>query len=148
MDSRIRSTRGFTLIELLVVIAVMGLLIVFAEPTLHVFEGQMNLGDTTTAYAQMLRRAQTLALSGRGDSNWGVAISTTSVTLYKGASYTARDANYDEVYVPTLDITPTGLSEVNFARQSGIPSATGTTTLTEDTSSTTVYVGTKGVITY
>lgn len=155
MDSPIRSTSshdapqsGFTLIELLVVVAVMGMLILFAEPSLHLFEEQMNIADTTTAYAQMLRRAQALAEAGRSDSNWGVEISTTSVTLYKGTSYASRDTNYDEIYTPTLDITPSGVSEVNFMRLSGLPSTTGTTTLTGDVSSTTVYVSTKGVVTY
>lgn len=151
MDSRHRLIKplGFSLIEILVVISIIGLFIGFSESSLRLFRSQMNARDTTSTYVQALHRAQRLAQSGRGDAPWGVMATTSRIVLYKGASYTTRDSVYDEPYASTGAFEVSGLTEVTFAKLSGIPNTTGTTTIVVDTVPTTeVYINAKGTINY
>ena len=144
-----KAVSGFTLIELLVVLAVAGLLIASAEPTYHAFVQQTGALDTATVFVQTLRRAEVLAQGGRGDAPWGVTIATTSVTLFKGASYASRDMRYDEVYTVNTPVTISGISEVDFALFTGTPNIVGTTTITSTNArATTITINAKGVVTY
>jgi prepilin-type N-terminal cleavage/methylation domain-containing protein len=141
---------GFTLVELLVVIGIMGLLLAAAGPLAHAFVIQNDIQDSSSVYAQTLRRAQSLAEASRGDSGWGVIIATSSVILFKGSSYAARDSSYDEPYPFTTALIITGISEVDFAKFTGLPNATGTTTINASgaSASKTVTINAKGTITY
>jgi hypothetical protein len=101
-------------------------------------------------YAQALRRAEALSVAGRNDSPWGVAIATSSIVLFKGSSYASRDATYDDQYAGSLGFLVSGVTEVDFAKFTGLPNTTGTTTITDilNTISRTVYINGKGTLTY
>ena len=141
--------RGFTLIELLIVIAIIGLLVGVALPSLNLLISQTNVTDAAATYAQTLRRAESLAIAGRNDSACGVHLATSSIVLFKGTSYAARDTQYDDSYT-TSNFVPSGLTEISFAKFTGLPSATGDTTLTNDrgSSTKTITINAKGTILY
>ncbi len=141
-------TAGFTIIELLVVLAAMAALLGMAIPSLHLFLSQTGQQDATVAYAQALRRAQTLAQSGRGDSPWGVLIATSSATLFKGATYATRDSSYDEPFAFTFPLTVSGLTEVDFSKFGGTTTGGTTTIAAYGAVSKTVGINAKGTLTY
>jgi len=151
MGSRIKSTKsaGYTIIELLIVFSILGLVIALSENSLHLFVSQIGIQDTSTSYVQSLRRARSLATTGRGDTSWGVRIATSTITVFKGASYAARDTAYDESFQTGVSYTVSGVSEVVFARFTGIPNTTGTTTITvSGTTPKDVHINAKGTVTY
>ena len=131
--------RAFTLIELLLVVAMIGLLVFVSGPIYQVFQGRNDLQIAGETLANNLRRAQFLSQGGVENSAWGVNISTTSptITLFKGDNFVSRDATWGEATTLSSGIIPSGLLEVDFAKFSGVPSNTGTTTLTLN--SQTVY---------
>ena len=141
---------GFSLIEILVVLAIAGGLIAIALPSLNSATSQTGAQDAAVTYAQTLRQAKTLAEAGQGDSPWGVRIATSSVILFKGSSFAARDVTYDNQYAATIAFTVSGLSEVDFAKFTGLPNTTGTTTIIDLTSTTrkNVYINAKGFVIY
>jgi len=142
-------TRGFTLIEILIVLSVLGLLVTLTENALRSSVSQIGLQNTATTYTQTLRRAQALSIAGRGDSAWGVRIATTSITLFKGATFASRDTAYDEEYKPGVSYTVSGVSDISFLKLSGLPSTIGTTTINvPQGSGRSVYINDKGAITY
>lgn len=141
--------RGFTLIEALLSVSIIGLLAGLSLPIYASFQNRNNLDIATQSIADALRRAQIYSHGVSGDSQWGVEIQPTSVTLFKGSVFSGRDATYDEVTTIPSIISIGGLSEVLFAKLSGAPSTTGDITLVVSPNDTrTITINTKGMVSY
>ena len=143
-----RNQRGFTLVEMLLSVSIIALLVGVSAPVYNSFATRNDLDVTIMGLETALRRAQTYARAVEGDSQWGVAVITGKVVLFKGATYATRDTNFDESTTVSGGITTSGLSEVVFAKMTGTPSATGTATLTSSSTndSRTVTLNAKGMV--
>ena len=123
-------SHGFTLFEVVLSIFLISLL---ATVTLTAFlalntNNNLNLAAETVAAAY--RQAEQSSRAVDGDATWGVRVSSTALTVFKGASFVARDANYDEVTgFSSLD-SVTGTVELVFGKLTGRPPSAVTTTLT------------------
>lgn len=145
----LNNKKGFTLLEVLLSITLITILTAFASPLLQFFQVRNSLGSSTITVAQTLRRAQFLSQAIDGDTTWGVKIQTGSIVLFKGASYATRDTGYDETYDMDGTITPSGQTEVVFAKFSGVPNVTGTITLTSSNAEIkNITINSKGMIDY
>lgn len=143
------SQRGFTLLELILSIAVIALVAGVALPVSRSFQVRNDLDIAATTAAQTLRRAQALAQGMDGDTSWGMRVAAGSITLFRGASYAARDANFDEVFDVPMTITPTGTTEIVFAKFTGDPTTTGTLALTSsDNEVINLVINAKGIISW
>lgn len=141
--------RGFTLLEVLLSIAIIGLITGIGIPVYQSFQVRNDLDIATVSIAQSLRRAETLAEAVDGDISWGIRVQSGSITLFKGTSYAARDTNFDEVFQVPTSIAPSGVQEIVFAKFTGLPQTTGTTTLTSNTNETrTITINAKGMVSY
>lgn len=142
-------TNGFTMVELLLSVGIISMLAGLSLPLYASFYNRTNLDTATDQVAHALRRAQTFSRAANGDTTWGVRVQSGSAVVFKGATYAARDATYDEI-ISLNNITPTGLSEVVFTKLYGVPSTTGTITLTETTinESKAIELNVKGLVTY
>lgn len=143
------SQRGYTLIEMLLSVAILSLLTGISLPVYESFVRRNDLDLTAQSVVSSIRRAGTYAEAVHGDSTWGVRFLATEVTLFKGASYVARDSNYDESLPLPPSIGISGVSEIVFSKLSGTPNTSGTITLIGTTSDTrTITVNTKGMVNY
>lgn len=141
--------QGLTLLELALSIALISILTAITIPVYQSFQVKNDLDLTTTQVAQTLRRAQVLSQAIDSGTSWGVAIADGNITLFKGASYAARDSDYDETTEFPNSLTASGLTEVVFSTMYGFPDTTGTLTLTSTTNeSRTLTLNEKGTITY
>ncbi len=141
--------RGFSLVEMLLSVSIIAMLVGITAPLYVGFVARNDLDIAAQNAAGALRRAQTFARGQNGDSQWGVAIASSQIVLYKGTSYAARDTTYDEAISIPSSITPSGLTEVNFAKLSATPSTTGSITLTSTTTKVrTVTINAKGMVDY
>ena len=141
--------RGFTLLEMLLSIAIIAILAGLSVPIYQSFEARNDLDIATVTAVQSLRRAQVLSEAVLNDSSWGVHIATSSVTIFKGASFTGRDSSYDEQISSAQSVAYSGLSDVVFSKLLGMPSATGTIMATSTTNETrTININAKGAISY
>ena len=103
----------------------------------------------TVEITQSARRAQVLAQTVDGDISWGIKIQLGSLIMFKGASYTTRDTNFDEVFEIPTSITPSGVTEIIFTKFTGLPQTTGTFTLTSNTNETrNITINAKGTVNY
>lgn len=141
---------GFTLLEVLLSVTILTMLTGISLPILASLNNRNDLDTTTQTIAMQLRRAQSYARGMKQDSSWGVRVQSGSSTLFKGASYAARDAGYDEQTALPSTIVPSGLGETVFSKLSGTPSATGIVTLTLQTNNEvrTVALNAKGMVAY
>ncbi|HRJ06497.1 MAG TPA: type II secretion system protein [Candidatus Saccharibacteria bacterium] len=140
---------GFTLLEVMLSMTILALLAGLSLPVYESFMRRNDLDLTTQQLASSLRRAQTFARAGNHDSAWSVEVQPTVVTLFRGTNFSARDQTYDETVAIPPTIGVSGLSEVQFAKLTATPNATGTITLTSTANATrTVTVNAKGMVEY
>jgi type II secretory pathway pseudopilin PulG len=145
-----RYTKGFSLVEMIIIVGIIIGMLLAVGGLWHVFQTQNDVQISATTYAQALRRAQSLAESTRGDSDWGVVINASSVTIFQGVTYATRISSFDETYSFGTALIVTGLSEVDFTKFTGLPMMTGTTTIsaTGATASKIININAKGNVTY
>ncbi len=143
------ANRGFTLVEMLLSIAAMSIIAGISIPLYQSFQNRNDLDIATVTLAQSMRRAGALAQASDGDASWGIAVATGTITLFKGGSYAARDAAYDESYAMPENIAVSGLSEAVFAKFTGMPVGTGTTVFTSVNNETrSITLNAKGTVSY
>jgi len=143
-----RHKSGFTIIELLLVIGIITIIGAVFLPVSVDYQQRNDLDVSQTTFAQSIRRAQQLSISGEGDSQWGVTMTTGNITIYKGNSYSTRDTNYDEIYGISTAITNSGQNEYNFTKTTGSTITTGTITMVNGNYQKTVSVNAKGIVNY
>ncbi len=141
--------RGFTLPEVLISITLLSIIAGMIIPMYRTFLVRNDLDSSVATLAQNLRRAQSLSQAGDGDMGWGVHVGVGSILVYKGPNFITRDSSFDEnTSIPT-SIVPTGIVEVAFSKVIGMPSATGTFTLTsQNNEKRNVSINEKGMVDY
>lgn len=120
--------RGFALLEVLLVVTILGMIGGISIPMYRDFQIRSDLDSSTEQVTQGLARARLLAQAGEQDSAWGFYVP--AGVLYKGDSYETRDPAYDETYPMPSTITSTGPTEITYSKLIGVPSQTGSITLT------------------
>ena len=146
---RRRIIAGFTLPEILLSLSLLAIIGGMIIPMYRTFLIRNDLDIAATTVAQSLRRAQAQAQAADGDTTWGVHVGVGSILVFKGVNYILRDSAFDENTSMPTTIVPTGLSEIVFAKTTGIPSATGTCMLTSQTNETrTITINEKGTVDY
>jgi Tfp pilus assembly protein FimT len=147
MSSIIR--KGFTMVEMTLSVAMLTLILGMSIPMYRTFAIRNDLDIATTQIVQGLHRAQTLSEVADGDTTWGLHVSVGSILIYKGASYATRDVSFDEDTQIASSISLSGLTDVLFAKVTGIPGSTGTFTLTSASQETrNVTINQKGMVDY
>src|SRR3989344_2125704 len=126
----IRLHAGFTLVELLLSVALITVLLGMSMPVYRTLYVDNDLEIIASITADTLRRAQVLSYANEGNSSWGVHVSSDSIMLFKGSSFAARDASFDEISTLSAGTTPSGITDIVFTRLSGLPQTTGSITLT------------------
>lgn len=140
---------GFTLVEIIIVLAVMALILAISAPVYRRSQMKNDLETGGAVIVQSLRRAQILSQAVAGDSDWGVDIKKSQITLFKGSSYLARDFSFDETYDLPSSLDVSGLSELVFNKFSGLPQANGTITLKiDDNEIKNITINSQGMVNY
>ena len=147
MSIHCHAKAGFTLLEMLISLAIIASLSALSFPFISSFQKRNDLEVATNTAVQTIRRAQSLSMASEGDSTWGLSVISGDIVLYKGANYAARDTTYDEKYSISTGIAATGVTDVSFAKLTGVPSATGTLTLTGGDTKV-ITINGKGVVNY
>ena len=144
-----KGSTGFTLIEVLLSIALITVLAGIAIPTYYSLLYRNDLDVVKNQVVQSLRRAEVLSSVNDGDVTWGFKIQSGSIVIFKGTNYISRAVNYDEIYQISNSITPSGLTEIVFAKMTGFPQSAGTVILTSQNNETrNITINSKGQISY
>ena len=140
-----RSTAAFTLIEVLLVIAILSFLALFIAPVMNGFLINTYFHNNVSTVISTLHTAQQNSISGRADGQWGVNISPSAITLYKGANYGSRQQSFDQVTdIPSsINITNT---DVVFKKVTGQPPTARTITVSSQTDTKVITIQQTGII--
>lgn len=144
-----RRAAGFTLVELMLSIVIIVLLSGITLPLYRSFLARNDLSIASQQVADTLRRAQLYARGMKEDNAWSVEVQSAAVTLFRGTNFGTRDTGFDEPVTLTGGITASGLSQVQFAKFTGLPNTTGTITLTTNVGETkAVTINAQGMVDY
>ena len=121
--------KGFTLIELLIIVALLSIVSVMSVVFYSRFFTQNAVSNSSDQLVGELRKAQMYSMMGRKNGAWGVTFSANKFILFQGNSYATRNSAFDESFSVNPNINVSGLTELTFARITGIPSANPTITI-------------------
>jgi type II secretory pathway pseudopilin PulG len=145
--------KAFTLVEVLLSVGLMAMIVAipFTLNSSIIYRVQAESAQSQVGNA--FRKAQTYAQQGRYDSNWGVYIQSSSITVFSGATYATRNTTYDDVITfdsskISMSVT-SGVNQVVFTKITGIPSAASTVVITAAAAgSKSIAFSTDGRLTY
>jgi|GEM_PF-1344680 len=116
-----KTKKGFTLIELLIVIALIFMFSGITFPVTYGFFHKSALADEARNAESSLRRAQSMAITGRGDSSAGVRFSKNDYIVFEGESFQDRRSSKDLVVSFPIVLSVDGVQEVVFQKETGLP---------------------------
>ena len=108
--------KGFTLVELILVIAIIALVSAFTLPLFTSIQEKSSTIVARQHVVSTLRLAKVYAHTMKYDTDWGVHMADTNMTLFRGNDYALRDASYDEIIIldePTKGIDVRSKSAVH-----------------------------------
>lgn len=145
----VQKEQGFTMVELLVVFA---LLVAIVAGLFTGFQNYLHYQQHAKAIQDMstiLETAQTNARLSVGGTAHGVKVETNSLIRFSGTVYNSGDPENVETNFANFTLTPNlsgGADEIVFTALSGLPSATGTITVTGVGYTTNIEVTQGGVV--
>ena len=126
------------------------ILVTASVPIYSRLQVSAQLNETTSQIIQTLRTARERSVEGVNNSRHGVYFGSNTYTLYQGNNYSGRDTEYDrtETLTNALSLIYTITDgDVNFTKNKGKVSNTGTITLTHNvTGSRDIVVNKFGVV--
>lgn len=142
------SKSGFTLLELLLVVVLVAAITAFSVPIFSSLVTTSELNDATDKIVHSLRRAQLLSETSKEDLSWGVYVATGEVVVFGGGNYASRDAQFDEIYDFSDQVSVSGINEFIFTKLTGEVVVPGTITVTNNFGSESVGVSAQGVLSF
>jgi len=146
--------KGITAVEILIVVSILGILVLIVLPQFSkIKENQViknTIGDITSA----LHNAQSQSLASVNSSEYGVHFQTDRVIIFTGKVFSseAGDNKIIDIISPTsisnvtLGGVSAGTGELYFERLSGIPSKTGTITISTSSVSKIITISVTGAV--
>lgn len=139
--------RGFTLIELILVLAIMLTISVMAPTFYSRFLLQNAVANTSDQLTGSLRKAQLYSMVGKQNSAWSVNFSASTITVYKGNNFASRETSFDEKFSVNTNVSISGITDINFARLTGVPTPTSSTiNISSGSNFDTIIVNSQGVV--
>lgn len=140
------NVKALTLIELMMVL-VIGLIVAgISGGIFGRFFMQSETDNTQRLISANLKKAHAYSVSGKYLNPWGVKLTGTTLTLYAGSNYASRNTALDQITEINNNVLITGLNEINFSKTSGIPTTSGTITISAENNVKTIVVSNLGLV--
>ncbi|MFA6000334.1 MAG: hypothetical protein WC783_05180 [Candidatus Paceibacterota bacterium] len=146
--------QGVTIIELLVIFSIITVLFSIISFKFLDMREQQVLKNTVNDVVSSVNKARSQTLSSLLSSSYGVHFETDKIIIFKGTVFSAGagDNEVTEIISPATisNVTLNGSSGTSgdfyFNRLDGVPSKTGTVTISTDSSSVVLTISTTGSV--
>ena len=142
--------RGFTLVETLIVLAIIAILSAVAVRSYYLLREKQSIQKDADSIVSVIEDAKNMSLNRKNDSSYGVNFSSSTVTVFAGATY--ANGNKISTYNLESNVTISALAltssstEIDFAKITGAPNATGSIILSTPSYSKIVTIYGTGII--
>ncbi|KKT01029.1 MAG: hypothetical protein UV76_C0003G0005 [Candidatus Nomurabacteria bacterium GW2011_GWA2_43_15] len=144
--------RGMTIVELLVVIAVLGIIFSIVLPQFSKTREMQTQKSAVGDVLSVLERARSQTLASVDSSEYGVRFQSDRVIIFKGKIFSVDDVNNQTINITApaniSNVTLGGISgdsgDMYFNRLSGMPSKTGTVTVSTTSYSKIITISATG----
>ena len=151
---KLSETRGMTVIELLVVVVVIGILLLITLPQFFKIRERQMVKNAVAEILSSLGKARSQTLSSLNSSEYGVRFESNQVIIFKGKTFSsgAPDNEVANITSPasitsvTLSGVSGGSGDMYFNRLSGVPSKTGTITISASSNSKIITISATGTV--
>ena len=143
-----RKHQGVSLIEVLMVISIIGILSGISVSGYFYYKKNSELDLSLWQVANMLRKAKANSVSVVEDDQWGVRIEKDGVIVFRGGNFSERDASFDSVVALSGITEVSGVSQISFTKFSGLPSTSGSITLSSGLQTKNIQINAAGIISY
>jgi len=129
-----RSARGLSLVETLVVIGILSIMAALTFETYVSVNANKALDTDAERIIAEIGHARSLTVGSKNDTEWGVHIASSSVTIFEGDTYTEGASGntvaplHSAVQISAISLRD-GVTDIVFERLTGDTTATGTVTL-------------------
>lgn len=146
--------KGITAVEVLVAVSVIGILVLIAFPQFSKIKENQVFKNTIEDITSTLRSAQSQSLASVNSLEYGVYFQSDQIVLFKEKVFSpsATDNKIINIISPssisnvTLGGVSAGTGELYFARLSGVPSKTGTITVSTSSASKIITISATGTV--
>ena len=140
------------MVEILIVIAVLGIIFAVVLPQFSKSREMQVLKSTISDVLSVFEKAKSQTLASMDSSEYGVRFESDKVIIFKGTVFVSDDDNNEIINIisPAMisDVTLNGISgssgSLYFNRLSGIPSKTGTITISTSSYSKIITISATG----
>ena len=148
MKKYLHSKKGVSLIEVITVIAIIGILSGVSVAGYFYYKKNSELALNVQQTANMIRKAKDNAVAVASDSQWGVNIESSKVTVFKGGSFSGRDTSFDEVVTINGVTGVSGTTQIIFTKFTGLPPAASSVTLASGPENKSIQINEAGTVSY
>mgnify|MGYP001594673516 CR=1 FL=1 len=140
--------------EILIVVSVLGILFLITLPQFSKIKENQVLKNTTGDIISTLHDAQSKTLASLSSSSYGVYFQSDKIITFKGTVFSVGDVNNKTINIispasisnVTLGGVSSSTGDVYFERLSGVPSKTGTITISMPSASKIVTISATGAV--
>ncbi len=144
--------KGITLVETLVVVAIVVIMMAVVLPSFQSMKNTNILKTATEDVLSGLDNAHSQTLSSVSSSTYGVHFQSDKIIIFKGTAYSSNDVNNKTIsFASQASISNVTLNTVSgtsgdlyFNHLTGVPSKTGTVTITVSSSSKIITISSTG----
>ena len=147
----IKNQGGLSLVQILLVVAIFLVIISIAIPSMYQLQTGVRIDSVAAEIGQNLRRAQTKAMTGYQNSDWGIKFNTNSYVIFSGETCDTRNQVEDENFIISNSINMVNdfNDEILFSQYTGVPSVIGTIILSNITSEEyEIIINAEGAVSY
>ncbi len=135
--------RGFTLIELLLSITLIAIVSTFIFTSFVEYRNQQVFQSAVVEVASVIKETRQKTLSSETTTQFGIYFFSDHLVVFEGAIYNPASVTNQIKTLPGVTVTPSltgGVSEFIFTRLTGVPSAIGAITITDNRSGSTEVI--------
>lgn len=149
-----QNKRGITVVEILIIISVLVILTVVALPQFYKMRENQVFKNTIADVTSTLHSAQYQSLASKESSEYGVYFQSDKIILFKGNVFVLGSVDNRTINIVSpaniSNVTLAGVSantgELYFKRLLGVPSKTGTITISTNSLSKIITISGTGAI--
>lgn len=142
--------RGISMLEVLIILVILGIILAIVLPQFSQMKKDQLLKNVGEDIITTLNKAHSATLASLDSSEYGVHFESDKFTLFKGTIFSVDGASNEvtniniSVTISNISLTG-GASDIYFNRLSGMPSASGTVTISNGTLSKIITISATGI---